>query len=165
MSTPLRSKPRGGETVHDTDFDVSDWSKDIDPPVEPLTREEAQALLARHPSMSVWQVLAAQLGFGVLIALIWGGVSRDASALWSSLYATAVVVVPGLLMARGVFGQLIYVSWDFNMVVVKLSSWPDFVNPKWTVATLEAVREIGKHLNPRGSGRAAAVPSLRSRSP
>ena len=69
------------------------------------------------------------------------------------------------LMARGVFGQLIYVSWDFNMVVVKLSSWPDFVNPKWTVATLEAVREIGKHLNPRGSGRAAAVPSLRSRSP
>jgi hypothetical protein len=51
------------------------------------------------------------------------------------------------IMARGVFGQLIYVSWDFDMVVVKLSSWPDFVNPGWTVATLDAVRRIGAALN------------------
>lgn len=47
------------------------------------------------------------------------------------------------LMARGVFGQLIYISWEHRMVVVKLSSWPDFVNPAWTVATLDAVRRIG----------------------
>ena len=51
------------------------------------------------------------------------------------------------LMARGVFGQLIYISWEFDMVVVKLSSWPDFVNPAWTVATLDAVRCIGAALN------------------
>jgi len=145
MSTPLRSKPRGGETVHDTDFDVSDWSKDIDPPVEPLTREEAQALLARHPSMSVWQVLAAQLGFGVLIALIWGGVSRDASALWSSLYATAVVVVPGLLMARGVFGRnagrgvgrlLVWEVLKLGLICALLALAPKVVQPLNWVALL-----------------------------
>lgn len=51
------------------------------------------------------------------------------------------------LMARGVFGQLIYVSWEYDMVVVKLSSWPDFVNPAWTVATLNAVRRIGVALS------------------
>ena len=116
MSTPQSSRPRGGEkAVHDADFDVSDWSKDIDPPVEPLTREEAQALIAKHPSMSVWQVLAAQTLFGVLVALLWGGLSRDVSALWSSLYATAVVEVPGLLMARGVFGRnafLVFVDYQ-----------------------------------------------------
>jgi CubicO group peptidase (beta-lactamase class C family) len=51
------------------------------------------------------------------------------------------------LMARGVFGQLIYVSWEFDMVAVKLSSWPVFVNPGWTRATLAAVRRIGEALS------------------
>ena len=46
-------------------------------------------------------------------------------------------------MARGVFGQLVYVDFKRRMVVVKLSSWLDFVNPAWTLATLEAVRRIG----------------------
>ena len=51
------------------------------------------------------------------------------------------------LMARGVFGQLIYIDFDRQMVVVKLSSWPEFVNPAWTVATLDAVRRIGAALS------------------
>jgi CubicO group peptidase (beta-lactamase class C family) len=54
------------------------------------------------------------------------------------------------LMARGVFGQLIYVDWGHDMVVVKLSSWPEFVNPAWTIATLEAVRKIGVALTRSG---------------
>ena len=33
-------------------------------------------------------------------------------------------------MARGVFGQLIYVNWEYNIVAVKLSSWPDFLNDR-----------------------------------
>lgn len=145
MSTPQRSKPRGGETVHDTDFDVSDWSKDIDPPVEPLTREEAQALLAKHPSMSVWQVIAAQGLFGVLVALVWGGVSRDVSALWSALYATAVVVVPSLLMARGVFGRnagrgvgrlLIWEVLKLGLICALLALAPKVVQPLNWVALL-----------------------------
>jgi CubicO group peptidase (beta-lactamase class C family) len=51
------------------------------------------------------------------------------------------------LMARGVFGQLIYINWDYNMVVVKLSSWPDFLNPKFEKATYAAAHAIGKHLS------------------
>lgn len=51
------------------------------------------------------------------------------------------------LMARGVFGQLIYIDWAHEMVVVKLSSWPDFVNPAWTSAALDAVRRIGAALS------------------
>lgn len=50
------------------------------------------------------------------------------------------------LMARGVFGQLIYIDFANRMVVVKLSSWPDFVNPVWTIATLDAVRSIADAL-------------------
>lgn len=146
MSTPQSSRPRGGEkAVHDADFDVSDWSKDIDPPVEPLTREEAQALIARHPSMSVWQVLAAQTLFGVLVALLWGGLSRDVSAFWSSLYATAVVVVPGLLMARGVFGRnarrgvgrlLVWEVLKLGLICALLAMAPQVVRPLNWVALL-----------------------------
>lgn len=47
------------------------------------------------------------------------------------------------VMCRGVFGQLIYVSWKYNMVLVKLSSWPDFLNVKYSLATLAAVHRIG----------------------
>jgi CubicO group peptidase (beta-lactamase class C family) len=46
------------------------------------------------------------------------------------------------IMARGVFGQLIYISFEHDLVAVKLSSWPHFVNPGWTRATLDAVHAI-----------------------
>ena len=50
------------------------------------------------------------------------------------------------IMCRGVFGQLIYISWKYNMVLVKLSSWPDFLNVKFTIATLDAAHRIGAAL-------------------
>ena len=46
------------------------------------------------------------------------------------------------LLCRGVFGQLIYIDFAHEMVVVKLSSWPEFVSPKKMIATLAAVRTI-----------------------
>ncbi len=81
-----------------------DGQEDLEPPVRPLTREEAQALIARHPSMSAWQVIAVQALVGVLVALVWWALSRSASAAVSALYGAAVAVVPNVLMARGVFG-------------------------------------------------------------
>jgi CubicO group peptidase (beta-lactamase class C family) len=50
------------------------------------------------------------------------------------------------LMARGVFGQLIYIDFAHDMVVAKMSSWPDFVNPKMMKATLVAVHSIAESL-------------------
>lgn len=51
------------------------------------------------------------------------------------------------IMARGVFGQWIYINWDYNMVLVKLSSWPDFLNLKFERATLAAAHVIGQRLS------------------
>ena len=51
------------------------------------------------------------------------------------------------ILAKGVFGQLIYVNWDYQMVVVKLSSWPDFLNRPFDVATFSAMHAIGKALS------------------
>lgn len=145
MSTPQRFEPRGaGRPVAD-DFDDSDWSKDTDPPVQPLTREEAQALVAKHPSMSVWQVIAVQTLFGVLVALIWGALSRNVSALLSSLYAVGVVVVPSVLMARGVFGRnagrgvgrlLVWEVLKLGLICALLALAPKVVRPLDWVALL-----------------------------
>ena len=50
------------------------------------------------------------------------------------------------LYARGVFGQMIYVNWDHGLVAAKLSSWPDFVSPSFSIATQKAFHAIGRHL-------------------
>jgi ATP synthase protein I len=73
--------------------------------VIPLTREEAQALIAKSPSLSPWRVIALQALIGVVVAVIWGSLSRNLPSFISALYGAAVVVVPGALMVRGVFGR------------------------------------------------------------
>lgn len=50
------------------------------------------------------------------------------------------------LMCRGVFGQLIYIDFTHDLVVVKLSTWPDFLNAKVMVATLAAIRTVAMSL-------------------
>lgn len=82
---------------------TNEWTDEVteDPPVKPLTREEAQALLARLPAISPWRVLMAQLGVGVVVALLSGLLTRSASGAVSALYGAAAVVVPGALLAWG----------------------------------------------------------------
>lgn len=47
-----------------------------------------------------------------------------------------------VLMSRGVFGQLLYMDQAAEFTAVKLSTWPDFVNPRRTMLTVAAVRAI-----------------------
>lgn len=47
-----------------------------------------------------------------------------------------------VVMARGVFGQLLYIDPEADFVGVVLSSWPDFVNADRTKKTLAALRTI-----------------------
>lgn len=51
------------------------------------------------------------------------------------------------LYARGVFGQMIYVNWDYRMVAVKLSSWPDFLNPHYNIITQQALHTIAEAIS------------------
>ena len=44
-----------------------------------------------------------------------------------------------LILARGVFGQLIYIDLAHNAVAVKLSSWPEFLSPMRDVPTRAAI--------------------------
>ena len=49
-------------------------------------------------------------------------------------------------MCLGVFGQLIYIAPAYNMVVVKLSTWPDFLDDMFKVNTQLAIHSIAKAL-------------------
>lgn len=51
------------------------------------------------------------------------------------------------IYARGVFGQMIYVNWEHNMVAAKLSSWPDFLNTDFNIATQAALHAIAEALS------------------
>ncbi len=52
-----------------------------------------------------------------------------------------------VFMARGVFGQLIYMSPDDHLVVVKLSTWPEFVAEERSADALSAIAAISRTLN------------------
>jgi CubicO group peptidase (beta-lactamase class C family) len=51
------------------------------------------------------------------------------------------------IMCRGVFGQLIYIDAARDLVVVKLSSWPDFLNIEFSINTLRMIHALARELS------------------
>ena len=108
--------------------DIEDGDEDLD--FKPLTREEAQALRARHPAVSPWAVLGVQALVGLMVSvgvwLVW----RQGNAVWSALYGAAAVVIPGAVMARGMSrqsgnspgGALVgFMVWEFAKVMAAVA--------------------------------------------
>ena len=75
---------------------------DEEAPPTPLTRLQAQALRAEQPSVSAWQVVAAQAAAGLVVAVLCFFASGRAELGWSALYGAASVVLPSALLARGI---------------------------------------------------------------
>jgi ATP synthase protein I len=73
---------------------------------KPLTREQAQDLRTRQPSLSPWRVVGAQAALGGVAALLAVLVTGRQEVAWSVLYGAVTVVVPGALMARGMTSRL-----------------------------------------------------------
>ncbi len=53
----------------------------------------------------------------------------------------------GNFMARGVFGQLIHLDPEAQLMIVKLSTWPDYLNESYTRDALAAVTAIRSALS------------------
>jgi ATP synthase protein I len=70
-------------------------------PFRKLTPAEAQKLRSLDPPVSPWWVVAAQAAAGLICAAIAWAVSQQWSVVWSALYGAAAVVVPNVLLARG----------------------------------------------------------------
>ncbi len=67
----------------------------------PLTAQQVQDLRRTQPLLSVWRVVAAQMGVGLLVALASWGVSGKTSVGVSAGYGALAVVIPAALFARG----------------------------------------------------------------
>ena len=48
----------------------------------------------------------------------------------------------GIIMARGIYGQLIYIDESRQLAAVKLSSWPDYRIPRILSETLDMVPSV-----------------------
>lgn len=93
-----------------------------DPPIQPLTREEAEALRVRSPQLSPWRVIAAQVVVGGLVVLgVWCFADRP-GLVQSALYGAVVAALPGALMARGMTSRLSGLSVGSSAVSVMLWS-------------------------------------------
>jgi ATP synthase protein I len=96
-----------------------------------LSREEAQALSQRIGGVSPWRVVGVQAVVGVVAAFVAQAVFGGAGVFWSVLYGAATVVVPAVLMARGLTSPLSRASpaagvasfmvWEFVKIGVTLA--------------------------------------------
>lgn len=116
---------------------------DEEAPPTPLTRLQAQALRAEQPSVSVWQVVAAQAAAGLVVAMLCFAVSGSAELGWSALYGAASVVLPSALLARGI-GKLS--GAGPAAAAVGLMFW-ECVKVLLTVAMLIAAARVVPHLS------------------
>lgn len=118
-----------GQPAEPAGHDRDPW--DDPPPPRPLTRQEAQALSARLKSVSPWRVVVLQAFVGVTVAVLAGGATGRMDVFWSVLYGAGVVVVPAVLMARGMTSRLSLLSpgagavsfmlWEFVKIGVSVA--------------------------------------------
>jgi ATP synthase protein I len=80
-------------------------SEDEQPPVKPLSAEEARRLREQHPPVSPWWVVGGQAVMGLAVALVAWSVTGKSSVGWSAGYGALAVVIPAAVMARGLTGR------------------------------------------------------------
>lgn len=129
------------------------WDDDEPPQqVHTLSRAEAQALRRRHPPVSVWRVVATQVAVGAGVAAVAWLISGERMVFVSALYGSAVVAVPGALMARGatsansrvspMTGAVSFMSWaavKIGVSLLMLALAPRIVQPLSWPALLVAM--------------------------
>lgn len=80
---------------------LPETSEDEQPPVKPLSAEEARKLREQQPPVSPWWVVGGQVVVGLAAALVAWAITGKASVGWSAGYGALAVVIPAAVMARG----------------------------------------------------------------
>lgn len=98
------------------------WDDDNEePPVKALNLEQAAALKSALPMLSPWRVLGMQLVAGLLCVAVIRLWTASGVAMVSALYGVAAVVLPNMLLARGMTKRLdsavgaaaVFMGWEF----------------------------------------------------
>lgn len=75
------------------------------PPVKPLSADEARKLREQYPPVSPWRVVGGQAVVGLVAALAAWLFTGKASVGWSAGYGALAVVIPAAVFARGLTGR------------------------------------------------------------
>jgi ATP synthase protein I len=110
-----------------------------EPPVQPLSAEEARRVREQNPSLSPWRVVAGQAGVGLVAALLGWLLTGRQSVGWSVAYGAFAVVLPAAVFARGLTGRFSslnagaaavgFLLWE--MVKIALTIAMLMVAPRW----------------------------------
>ncbi len=92
-----------------------------EPPVKALSPEQAAALKSALPMLSPWRVLGMQLVAGLLCVAVIRLWTASGEAVASALYGVAAVVLPNMLLARGMTKRVSsavgaaagFMGWEF----------------------------------------------------
>lgn len=124
---------------------IEDCAEDF----KPMSAAEAARWRARHPSVSVWRLVGAQLLAGALlvalVALFW----RSKAVVFSVAYGVLAVVLPAAVFARGVMrkrGKIaslgMFAVWELAkllLTVALLAAAPRWVSDLQWLALIAAM--------------------------
>jgi ATP synthase protein I len=77
-----------------------------EPPVRPLSAEEARRVREQNPPVSPWWVVAGQAVVGAVAALVAWAITGRQNVGWSVAYGALAVVLPAAVFARGLTGRI-----------------------------------------------------------
>ena len=76
-----------------------------EPPVQPISADEARRLRELNPPVSPWRVVAGQAVMGLVVALAAWALTGKQNVAWSAAYGALAVVIPAAVFARGLTGR------------------------------------------------------------
>jgi len=119
-------------------------SEDEQPPIKPLSAEEARKLRELHPPVSPWWVVGGQAVVGLATALAAWALTGKPQVGWSAGYGALAVVIPAAIFARGLTGR--FASVNAGTAAFGFLLW-EMVKIALTVAMLVAAPRLVRELS------------------
>ena len=112
---------------------IDRWQDEPDEEYKPLNPDEARQWRSRQPTSPIWHALAWQTGFGLIASEGIGWAWQSEMLAWSSAYGVLAVVLPQMLLMRGMAGM--QERWSAQARLLRFFVW-ELVKIALTVAIL-----------------------------
>lgn len=118
--------------------------EDEQPPIEPLTADQARRLREQQPPVSPWWVVGGQVVVGLVAAVVAGAASGKPNVGWSVGYGALAVVIPAAVFARGLTSR--FTSLNAGTAAVGFLLW-EMVKIALTVAMMMVAPRLVRELS------------------
>ena len=123
---------------------LPEMSEDEQPPIKPLSADEARRLREQYPPVSPWWVVGGQAVVGLVAAVVAWGITGRLGVGWSVGYGALAVLIPAAVFARGLTGRVS--SLNAGTAAVGFLLW-EMVKIALTVAMMLAAPRLVRELS------------------